>query len=67
VPAISRKIIEWSSSRIRRRAFGVGVTRWYSAPVPNGAATLTASIAAATVARPPGAPITGARPAASEK
>jgi hypothetical protein len=43
VPAISRKIIEWSSRRIQRRAFcDAHVTRWYRALVPNSAATLTA-------------------------
>ena len=36
VPAMSRKIIEWSSRRIHRRTLGVRqVTRWYSALVPS--------------------------------
>jgi hypothetical protein len=32
---MSRKIIEWSSRRMRRRAGSVQVTRWYRALTPN--------------------------------
>jgi len=38
-PAMSRKIIAWSSRRMRRRAGVLQVTRWYRALTPNRAET----------------------------
>ena len=42
VPAISTKIMEWSSRRIQRLAAGRQVTRWYRALVPSSADTAPA-------------------------
>jgi hypothetical protein len=47
---MSRKIIAWSSRRMRRRAGGVQVTRWYRALTPNRAGTEVAWTAAASEA-----------------
>src|SRR5574341_706990 len=47
---MSRKIIEWSSRRMRRRTGPVQVTRWYRALTPNSADTDTAYTATATAA-----------------
>ena len=35
VPAMARKIVEWSSLRHRARAFGDQWPRWYIADTPN--------------------------------
>src|SRR6266536_919258 len=63
---MSRKIIEWSSRRMRRRAGPVQVTRWYRALTPNRADTDTAYTATATAALVVAASSTSSAPLPSE-